>query len=708
MTQAVAAVYSPLRTYPIPQSAVAEAVQGFRWARAYDVTVPDAYQYTAALLASGGSVDATELNRLSAIHPGVSEVEGWNPGEPGYPCQERVLYSLCGGEPVQTWTEGIISSLTKQREADAEAALKKIDHDAAVFHYIGLCASADPDIIVALVRAPEDGGPWSQWDVENGSWADVDLNDLVKHEAINMDSAMTAELVSALENNESLALQYAEPVAFLPTEGVTASAAPDDVEEPMLFAIVDEIDTTAVLAAIQVNPGPEVLVREGGSWVVDPEFQDWFTSTDPPTLVAVGAELREYVLAQIDSYQEYLLVKAIVDATELDSSTIDPQSAMKVIERLSAELKEAKNLQQNAKDYDSDELRELYHDVMRRLGYDEEARKQNLALLSSATTEAEVTEAYDQERDRRLNVRQLQDEIDEMFQLRSAREAYQRGQRLAETELRLRGFEQLSEAPMTAAGGWDRNRGNAETLRRYWLRGRGAAKIRWGTKGDWRRCYRQLFKYMGTRAKGYCQLRHKEATALWTGDRAHRRGINSLKASGEGASSANPKAQTGIMVALYPPEELAKRLALPGGEPWEELHVTIAYLGDIDTEGLFYEHDLVEAVRNWAPVVDVQEGVYSGKGLFVGEDIPEGCCTILTVDINTLPSFHRSLVNLLDDLWEDGPRVRKNHGFTAHTTLSYGDRLDDVEISEPIPVRFEKISVVWGESRTDIILGDDD
>jgi hypothetical protein len=72
---------------------------------------------------------------------------------------------------------------------------------------------------------------------------------------------------------------------------------------------------------------------------------------------------------------------------------------------------------------------------------------------------------------------------------------------------------------LIAAGGLDRNRGNAEELRQYWTRGKGAAKIRWGTPGDWKRCVRHLSKYMGVRAKGYCQLRHKDATGVYTGSR---------------------------------------------------------------------------------------------------------------------------------------------------------------------------------------------
>ena len=73
---------------------------------------------------------------------------------------------------------------------------------------------------------------------------------------------------------------------------------------------------------------------------------------------------------------------------------------------------------------------------------------------------------------------------------------------------------------LTAAGGLDRNRGNAENLRRYWTIGKGGViKIRWNTSGDWTRCYRNLKKYMGPRAKGYCSLRHKEMTGMWPGDR---------------------------------------------------------------------------------------------------------------------------------------------------------------------------------------------
>jgi hypothetical protein len=84
-----------------------------------------------------------------------------------------------------------------------------------------------------------------------------------------------------------------------------------------------------------------------------------------------------------------------------------------------------------------------------------------------------------------------------------------------------------------AAGGADRNRGNAENLRRYWTVGKGGLKIRWGTDGDWTRCNRYLKKYMGPRAKGYCALRHKEMNGVWPGDKRNVGKKKALRSSGE-------------------------------------------------------------------------------------------------------------------------------------------------------------------------------
>ena len=53
------------------------------------------------------------------------------------------------------------------------------------------------------------------------------------------------------------------------------------------------------------------------------------------------------------------------------------------------------------------------------------------------------------------------------------------------------------------------NRGNAETLREYWLNGPGSKKIGWtNSEGDLTRCNRLLSRYMPGRSFGYCQMLH--------------------------------------------------------------------------------------------------------------------------------------------------------------------------------------------------------
>ena len=51
----------------------------------------------------------------------------------------------------------------------------------------------------------------------------------------------------------------------------------------------------------------------------------------------------------------------------------------------------------------------------------------------------------------------------------------------------------------------------ARTLRRYWTRGKGAAKIVWKTPGDFRRCVKHLRKYVGPGAEGLCNVFHTVA-----------------------------------------------------------------------------------------------------------------------------------------------------------------------------------------------------
>lgn len=112
---------------------------------------------------------------------------------------------------------------------------------------------------------------------------------------------------------------------------------------------------------------------------------------------------------------------------------------------------------------------------------------------------------------------------------------------------------------LMAAGGLDRNRGGAARLRRYWTIGKGGLKIRWNTPGDWTRCVRQLRKYMGPRAKGYCANRHKEMTGVWPGDK---RNVGRKKKRGRALRSSAEMITTSEIQSLRSEAEIIEMSVL--------------------------------------------------------------------------------------------------------------------------------------------------
>lgn len=59
---------------------------------------------------------------------------------------------------------------------------------------------------------------------------------------------------------------------------------------------------------------------------------------------------------------------------------------------------------------------------------------------------------------------------------------------------------------------------STERLMDYWAHGAGAAKIAWGTGGDFARCEAELGKYVSPKVvPGLCANLHHKATGAWPG-----------------------------------------------------------------------------------------------------------------------------------------------------------------------------------------------
>ncbi|WP_157953328.1 2'-5' RNA ligase family protein [Streptomyces sp. MH60] len=126
----------------------------------------------------------------------------------------------------------------------------------------------------------------------------------------------------------------------------------------------------------------------------------------------------------------------------------------------------------------------------------------------------------------------------------------------------------------------------------------------------------------------------------------------------------------GVMVALVPPREVAEQLAREDGQPADQLHVTLAYLGNTSDYTREQLQLLPQIVGAWAvrrkPVHVRIGGIGTFNNAFKGEhvlwaaaDIPDGA------------QMHSSLAHYLEG---HGYRLPSEHGWTPHLTLAYVDR----------------------------------
>ncbi|MEU8839930.1 2'-5' RNA ligase family protein [Streptomyces roseus] len=158
-------------------------------------------------------------------------------------------------------------------------------------------------------------------------------------------------------------------------------------------------------------------------------------------------------------------------------------------------------------------------------------------------------------------------------------------------------------------------------------------------------------------------------------------------------SVASPDCSDGCMIALYPPPELAERLIVEGGLPAEDLHVTVAYLGaasDVDGDAL---REVVAELAGRRPFT----AQLAGLARFTGgaQDV-----LVALVDSPDLEDLRR---DTLDALYERGIQVPREHGYTAHLSLSYldPDEAAPLDRLEAQPVKFTALSAVHGNDRTD-------
>jgi 2'-5' RNA ligase len=187
------------------------------------------------------------------------------------------------------------------------------------------------------------------------------------------------------------------------------------------------------------------------------------------------------------------------------------------------------------------------------------------------------------------------------------------------------------------------------------------------------------------------EIRSRSSRALPAGDQIPR--------IADEDTEANPDHSTGCMLALYPPADLAEQLAVDGGLPVAELHLTVAYCGDAADVDAAALTAVADAVAQRAPV----SGEISGLARFVGGE--DGDVIVALVDS---PGLEDLRSDVLDELEAAGIEVARNHGYTPHITLIFlePDADSPIERMEAMAVTFGALSAVHGDDRTDYPFGD--
>lgn len=162
------------------------------------------------------------------------------------------------------------------------------------------------------------------------------------------------------------------------------------------------------------------------------------------------------------------------------------------------------------------------------------------------------------------------------------------------------------------------------------------------------------------------------------------------------------EAHTGAMIALVPTDADAERLAVPGGEPIDELHVTLRYLGDAVDFNPQQQASLIESVRHYVDGMPSVEGNLSGLAMF-NPDGDEPCVVGLVGGDDVWQAYNVCADALDDtDLGLPDPLMP----WCSHLTLEYTDdasRVADL-VDRAGPVTFDRVRVAFGGEVTDILL----
>jgi 2'-5' RNA ligase len=165
---------------------------------------------------------------------------------------------------------------------------------------------------------------------------------------------------------------------------------------------------------------------------------------------------------------------------------------------------------------------------------------------------------------------------------------------------------------------------------------------------------------------------------------AEQKSVDVAKDGAPDRSSASPDGP-GVLIALWAPEHIAKKLAQPNGEPADQMHVTLGYYGRqgkhvTEAQVIAMQKCVAKMCQTAMPV----KAVVGGIGRFNASEQSDNKDVLIgLVDSPDLHDLRDAIISEVqkcsaiakcDDQPEvAGARPKRDHGYTPHFTLAYID-----------------------------------